>query len=235
MQSFKVRGTDPATQDVEFAWNIYAEFTIETVRRTIRTMGLPVPKVEEGPRPCGRSSLGALPSPGQVRGTLLNDWQFQQAVQVESFDHYLTRCRLNGVNPKTERNLLWYITVRTTWRLATARARELLRTVQPRFGGAEPVTLQLDECESFDTNLDLQEDRTRLDQAMAQLKPWECQLLLLKAKGLSYGQVSVELAESFGVNKTPKVLKTHQCRLLDRLCRLMAAGGTERGLGQKSD
>lgn len=98
-------------------------------------------------------------------------------------------------------------TQRKTWKLATPRAKQLLREVQPYGTNTQIFERISDDCLFADELLANEEFRRRYDRIMVSLSLEDCQLLDAKVEGRGYA----ELAAIRG--KTPGALKAKASRL----------------------
>lgn len=159
---------------------VLAEIGVAIIN-TIRTMGLPTVRRR---MPRGAVSEGTMqtPSPSAVRRDLLTDRDLHTDILERVEAEYWQAVARGAVAGDEDRPLIFCITQRVTWKLATRRARSLLRTVVP-LDGQDPFASIASDAPLPDDLASDGQMLTRLRAVLASLPESDRQLLLAKAEG----------------------------------------------------
>jgi len=175
---------------------------------TIRTMGLPVPESREGWQP--RETRGHTPGPEAVRIVLISDENLHDEIVDRIEVEFWRAVERGSITSVADRPLVFRIVQCVAWRLASKRARQLLRTVRP--SSEEDTTGDLpSEDPTPEETIATAEMRERLGRALANLSEADRRLLLEGKVGEGYGDLATELGVDVGT------LRVRACRLWKRV------------------
>lgn len=173
----------------------------------VRAMAMPVPEQQQGSRR-RRSRAGRAPSVGAVRLALLDDLQLAEDIAATVGEEFFRAVERGKVYAGDDaRGFLYRVTERRTWKVATKRAKELLRTLEPAGYGEQPVDMVADMTGSPEDLAAALELAVQVREIIVALDPIDREILV----AIEAGAKDVELAERF--NLRPGSIRSRLCRV----------------------
>lgn len=196
-------------RDAVQLWESVAPGLGNAVANEIRKMGLP--KADGCSLEGASSHRGRTASPSEVRRALAQDVSLREDVVQETAVQFWAAVERGRVPADATAGWIFRIAQRAAWRLATARARDFLRSLCPRDERGDA----LDEVAVPSERHPLEPSRRKaLRRAASSLTDEEARLLRAKLEGDgAYAELAAELGVTVGT------LRTRACRLVQRLAR----------------
>jgi len=176
------------------------------IAKKIWKMGMPCRK--EAPRNFSDLDSGT-PGTGAVKWALMRDKQFHEDIIQATAREFLETVRRGKLRHDSKPGIVFTIARCVTLKLATRRAREMLRTMASRTD-VPAVDLVPSKLPNAESCLLTKEKRLRAAKLLRSLTEEERELLSAKADG-SYEELALKLAVK------PSALRTRASRLCDRL------------------